>query len=211
MVYRHGTHPYLVTTHRKDLKQHKINYALFEGLVLQFLNGADWQKIAQSGQSTECLELLAKQEQIAREIDATEKVLHRYEQIIEDPNSTQFDRIQFKYRAGVEKAKKLQEERKILEANIASLNAGEQILYQTEGIDIYPVESHSKEGRLKLRLFLAERIERINLSFNVNVITDAPNIKGIEPGEYKIVAQIVFQNGANRWIFLNKDRAVLLS
>jgi hypothetical protein len=81
-----------------------------------------------------------------------------YEEIIEDPNSTQFDRIQFKYRASVEKAKKLQEERKILEANIASQNADEQILYQTEGIDIYPVDNHSKEGRLKLRLFLAERI-----------------------------------------------------
>jgi hypothetical protein len=38
----------------------------------------------------------------------------------------------------------------------------------------------SREGRMKLRLFLAERIERINLSFDVNVITTAPIIKGIE-------------------------------
>jgi hypothetical protein len=103
----------------------------------------------------------------------------------------------------------LQEQRRILEAQIASQISGSQILYQTEGTDIYPVDSDSREGRLKLRLFLPERIERINLSFGASVIT-APGVKDIEAGK-QTVAQIVFRNGANRWIFLNKDRAVLLS
>jgi hypothetical protein len=61
--------------------------------MLKFLNGADWVQIAQEGPSTECLGLLARQEQIAREIDDNDKVIQRNEQIIDDPNSKDFERI----------------------------------------------------------------------------------------------------------------------
>ena len=74
----------------------------------------------------------------------------------------------------------------------------------------YPQISHSKEGRLKLRLWLAERIERINLSFGVNVVT-TPDVTQVQAGEHKIEAEIVFRNGVNRWIFLTDKKAVLLS
>jgi hypothetical protein len=107
----------------------------------------------------------------------------------------------------VAKEKKLRKDFEVLKARIASQSAGSQILHQTEGIDIYATDSHSKEGRLKLRLWLAERIERINLSFGANVITTAPSIKGIESGEHKAVAQIVLRNGADRWIFFTDDKA----
>jgi hypothetical protein len=71
----------------------KLVYQLFESVMLKFLNGADWVQIAQEGHSTECLGLLARQEQIAREIDDNDKVIQRYEQIIDDPNSKDFERI----------------------------------------------------------------------------------------------------------------------
>ena len=69
MVYRYGTHhPCLVTTHRKSLRQHKISYARFEKIILEFLSSADWKAIAGDG-STIPAELLAKQESLARKIE----------------------------------------------------------------------------------------------------------------------------------------------
>jgi hypothetical protein len=193
MVYRHyNGFPCLVSTHRPDHKQHKISYPLFESIVLKFLTGADWRQIAQEGRSSECPELLARQEYLAHEIDDVDKLLQRYEQIIDDPNSKDFDRIRVKYRTAAEKARKLRDERKVLEAWIASQSAGSQILHQTEG-DIYATDGHSKEGRLKLRLWLAERILRIDFVF----------------GTGGLVVYVRFVNGADRLIDFRHTEPVL--
>jgi hypothetical protein len=40
-------------------------------------------------------------------------------------------------------------------------------------------------------------------------VKDNP-IKGLEAGEGKIVARLKFVNGAVKWAFIDKDRAVLL-
>jgi len=40
-------------------------------------------------------------------------------------------------------------------------------------------------------------------------VKDNP-IKGVEAGEGKIVARLKFVNGAVKWAFIDKDRAVLL-
>jgi hypothetical protein len=74
MVYRHGDSPYLVTTHRPNVRQHKINYALFEKIILEFLSSADWKEIHQDGSTEASTELLAQQESLAREIEDNEKV-----------------------------------------------------------------------------------------------------------------------------------------
>ena len=132
MVYRHGTHPYLVTTHRKSLRQHKINYALFEKIILEFLSSADWKAIHQDGSIGATTELLAKQESLAREIEDNEKVLKRYESLIDNPNSTGFERISNKYKAVVAKSKKLMDERAALETQIASQDRGSSLLLETK-------------------------------------------------------------------------------
>ena len=209
MVYRHGTHPYLVTTHRQSLRQHKINYALFEKIILEFLTSADWKAIHRDGSTEAATELLAKQESLAREIEDNEKVLKRYESLIDDPNSTEFERISDKYKTAVAKSKKLMEERATLEAQIASENSGSHLLLETKGIDIFPVGRTSKEDRLKLRLYLAQRIQRIDLTFGATVLTAGP-VKKVQKEEGKLVAKLTFVNGAVKWAFIDKDRAVLL-
>jgi DNA invertase Pin-like site-specific DNA recombinase len=209
MVYRHGTHPYLVTTHRKSLRQHKINYALFEKIILEFLSSADWKEIHQDGSTGATTELLAEQESLARKIEDNEKVLKRYESLIDDSNSTGFERISNKYKAAVTKSKELMEERAALETQIASQNSGSSLLFETKGIEIYRVSRTSKEDRLKLRLYLAQRVRRIDLTFGVTVLTAGP-VKSVQAGEGKIVAKLKFVNGAVKWAFIDKDRAVLL-
>jgi hypothetical protein len=146
MVYRHGTHPYVVTTHRKSLRQHKISYALFEKIMLEFLSSADWKAIAGDGSMIPA-ELLAKQESLARKIEDNAKILARYEALIDDPNSDQFERISDKYKALVAKSKKLAEERAALESQIGAQGARNSLLIETEEIDIYPVSRTSKEDR----------------------------------------------------------------
>ena len=208
MVYRHGTHPYVVTTHRKNLRQHKISYALFEKIMLEFLSSADWKAIAGDGSMIPA-ELLAKQESLAREIEDKAKILARYEALIDDPNSDHFERISDKYKALAAKSKKLAEEKAALESQIEGQNAGKSLLTETEGIDIYRVSRTSKEDRLKLRLYLAQRIQRIDLTFGATVLTAGP-VKNVQGGEGKIVAKLTFVNGAVKWAIIDKDRAVLL-
>jgi hypothetical protein len=77
IVYRYATtSPCLVTTHRKHVRSHKIHYATFERIMLEFLSAADWKAIAGEGTNIPA-DLLTKQESLAKEIDDTEKVLHR--------------------------------------------------------------------------------------------------------------------------------------
>jgi DNA invertase Pin-like site-specific DNA recombinase len=209
MVYRYGTHhPCLVTTHRKNLRQHKISYALFEKIMLEFLSSADWKAIARDGSMVPA-ELLAKQESLARKLEDNAKILARYETLIDDPNSDQFERISDKYKALVAKSKKLAEERVALESQIGAQSAGNSLLFETEEIDIYPVSRTSKEERLKLRLYLAQRIQRIDLTFGATILTAGP-VKNVQGGEGKIVAKLTFVNGAVKLAIIDKDRAVLL-
>jgi hypothetical protein len=91
--------------------------------------------------------------------------------LIDDPKSDQFERISDKYKALAAKSKKLAEERAALESQIGAQNAGNSLLLETEGIDIYSISKTSKEDRLKLRLYLAQRIQRIDLTFGVTVLT----------------------------------------
>jgi hypothetical protein len=165
MVYRYATtSPCLVTTHRKHVRSHKFHYATFERIMLEFLSAADWKAIAREGTNIPA-DLLTKQESLAKEIDDTEKVLHRYEAIVDDPDSDQFERIHAKFKATLTKSKQLAEERTALEAQIAAQDRAGKFIIETEGIDIYPVDRNTKEGRLKLRSYLAQRIERIDITF----------------------------------------------
>jgi hypothetical protein len=76
-----------------------------------------------------------------------------------------FERIHAKCKATLTKSKQLAEERTALEAQIAAQDRAGKFIIETEGIDIYPVDRNTKEGRLKLRSYLAQRIERIDITF----------------------------------------------
>jgi hypothetical protein len=130
--------------------------------------------------------------------------------LIDDPNSAEFKHIQDKYKAVVAKSKKLMEERATLEAQIGAQNNGSRLLFETDGVAIFRVGRTSKEDRLKLRLYLAQRIQRIDLTFGATVLIAGP-VKNVQGGEGKIVAKLTFLNGAVKWAFFDKDRAVLLS
>jgi hypothetical protein len=80
---------------------------------------------------------------------------------------------------------------------------------ESEGIAIYSVNRTSKEDRLKLRLYLAQRIQRIDLTFGATVLTGGP-VKNVQAGEGKIVAKLTFVNDAVKVAFIDKDRAVLM-
>ena len=102
------------------------------------------------------------------------------------------------------------EERATLEAQIGAQNNGSRLLFETDGVAIFRVGRSSKEDRLKLRLYLAQRIQRIDLTFNATVLTAGP-VKDVQAGEGRTVAKLTFTNGAVKWAIIDKDRAVLLS
>ena len=60
-------------------------------------------------------------------------------------------------------------------------------IFSTSEIDIINIDRHSKEGRLKLRSYLAQRIERISLTFDAQILGE-----GAITGSGKIVARLSF-------------------
>ena len=94
MVFRdfEGRYSCLVTTHRKNLRQHKISYRTFERILLGFLSATDWKAIARDGEKGVPTELLARQEVLAGLIDDNSKVLARYRTMISDPDFAGFER-----------------------------------------------------------------------------------------------------------------------
>jgi hypothetical protein len=213
MVYRqYGGFPSLVTTHRKNLKQHKISYPFFEKVMLECLSVADWKALSAESISPEAQELILRREKLAKELDNALKVRSRYESLLDDPEAATDERISEKYKASSKETKRLQEACSALEAEISANHSGSNLIADTEGIKIVRTDRRSVEGRTKLRLFLAQRIERIDLHFNARVITStSEKIMGVRPGEGQIVARILFVNRATKWAIIDKDRAVLLS
>lgn len=130
--------------------------------------------------------------------------------MIDDPKNDDFNQIQDKYKAVVAKSKKLMKERTTLQAQIGAQNNGSRLLFETDGVAIFRVGRTSREDRLKLRLYLAQRIQRIDLTFNATVLTAGP-VKDVQAGERRTVAKLTFISGAVKWAIIDKDRAVLLS
>jgi hypothetical protein len=97
MVYRdYDGHPHLVTTHRPNLRSHKISYPWFEKIMLSFLSHADWKEISRGNLDTES-QLRLKP--LAKELDDALKIRSRYESLLDDPESATDDQIGEKYKA----------------------------------------------------------------------------------------------------------------
>jgi hypothetical protein len=171
---------------------------------------ADWEAISREGVTPEDAKLLAHQEAIARKINENAQILARYEALIDDPGSKEFERIAVKYKAAVAQQKKWMAERAEIESKLATYRIGSKALAETNGIQLFSVSRATKEERLRIRYYLAQRIKRIDVTFNATVLTAGP-VKNIEAGEGRIVIKITFINGAQKWAFLDKERAVLMA
>jgi DNA invertase Pin-like site-specific DNA recombinase len=212
MVFRdYLGHPCLVTTHRKDLRQNKISYPLFEEVILRFLKSADWKELAKDDLGPEAQKLLLGREKLAKELDGALKIRSRYEALLDDPETATDDRINEKYKAASKEARRAQEACSALEAEISASRSGSALIAETKGIEITRTDRSSVEGRTKLRLFLAQRIERIEVTFRVEIIT-APSqtVPGIESGKGRILIRIIFKNGAHKLAILNGKKLARL-
>ena len=192
MTYKaYAGYPCLVTTYRKDLRQHKIQYRAFENAMLEFLSEADWKAISRDSDTPQNKQLFDRQEQLAKEIEDNAEILKRYEAMIDNPDSRTFLRIRNKYKLAVEESERLLEERTALEAEIAASHHAHDILSSTSGKEFTPRDRTSKEARLKLRLLIAQRVSQIDIHFGET----AKSIMGAEA-----LATIHFVNGAERWL-----------
>jgi DNA invertase Pin-like site-specific DNA recombinase len=212
MVYhQYDGHPYLVTTHRESLKSHKVAYPWFEKIILNFVTHADWKEIAGQGASPATQELISRRENLAKELDDALKIRSRYESLLDDPEAPTDDRIGEKYKAASRTVKRLEGERSALEAEISSSRNGSELI--SEDFDLVSIDTQSAEGRTKLRLFLAQRIARIDLDFKATITaSDDPDKRppGVRPGKVQIKATLNFINGAKMYALIDGQTAVIL-
>ncbi len=213
MVFRnYDGHPCLVTTWREHLRSHKISYSLFEDAMLRFLSRADWKSLSEEGLSPETQELTFRREASAKELDDALKIRSRYESLLDDPEAATDDRINDKYKAAAVRVKRLQEARNALEAEISASRSESETIAGTKGIEFVRADRHSVEGRTKLRLFLSQRIERIDLTFKVEfLMAPDPNcmIAGIRPGKGQTIARVKFKNGTEKMAVFDGKKATL--
>jgi hypothetical protein len=203
MFYRgYESHPCLVSTYRKDLRSHKVQYPVFEAAFLKFLSEADWKAIASENASPANAQLRAQLEAVAKAITDNERVLARYESILDDPESKDSERINSKYQAAVKESGRLAAERAKLEGEISATTVGGEQLASTTASDF---SLRKTEDRLKLRLRIAQRVERIDFTFGTVPITlDGKPLSG------HTVAIIHFINGALRGILFHGERVLIL-
>lgn len=212
MVFRnYDGYPCLVTTWREHLRTHKISYSLFEDAMLRFLSRADWKSLSEEGLSPETQELTFRREALAKELDDALKIRSRYESLPDDPEAATDNRINDK-KAAAARVKRLQEGRSALESEISASRSGSEIIAGTKGIEFVRADRHSVEGRTKLRLFLSQRIERIDLTFKVEfLMAPDPNrvIAGIRPGKGQTIAKVKFKNGTEKMAVFDGKKATL--
>ena len=198
----------LVSTHRKQLREHRIPYRIFENAMLEYLSTADWKSLSQQEEDPKTTELIERREALAREIDDTTKVLSRYEAILDDPDSTGLDRVVDKYRAAAARSQRLLQERSSLEAEIAAAGNSHAAIAATEGPEFILTERSSPERRLQLRLLIAQRIERIDLVWSPTVL--GADKLGLPKKPYA-VATVRFRNGASQTVvFPTRESALVL-
>jgi hypothetical protein len=219
MVFRNfeGGYSYIVTTHRKNLRQHKVNYRTFERIMLEFLSAADWKAIAREGEKGVPTELLARQEVLAGLIDDNSKVLGRYRAMIADPDFAGFDSVKSDYKGALLESWRLVEERTALKAQIDACCRANETITETKGIDMYAAGRGSKEDRLKLRLYLGQRIKRIDIDFkaeykgNLAIFQFGGGGRFVEinPGRLPegkgMVANVTFSNNAERLVIFTRE------
>ena len=200
-----------VTTYRKEVRANKISYPLFEYVIMRFLEATDWKALADDGLNPD---LKKRREMVAKELDSALKVRSRYEALLDDAERDVDGYTLGKYKSASAEVKRLQSAYSALEAEISANRSGSELLATTKGIEIARIYHDSDEGRSKLRLFLAQRIERIHISFNVEILSAEPDpnrsIAGISPGQKQTLIRIAFRGGAQKLAILNGKKLTAL-
>jgi hypothetical protein len=199
----------LVTTHRETYRQNKIRYDLFEKAVLTYLSKADWEAIRDSGESSGSRLLADQIEALAKEIDDNNVVLSRYEEILDDPKNKDSSRIKDKYTLAVAKGEALLARRVQLEDKLNASRTGSEALSEYHGFITMITSKEQEESRTRLRLEIAKRITKIDLSFGPNLLGAALiNL----PEKPFAIATIHFRNGVFKLIvFPTPDKGVVLN
>jgi hypothetical protein len=205
MVYKkYERWPCLVSSYRKQLREHRIPYWIFEDAMLEYLSTADWKSLSQQEEDPKTTELVERREALAREIDDTTRVLGRYEAILDDPDSTGVERITAKYKAAAARSQRLLHERSSLDAEIAAAGNSHAAIAATEGPEFIVIERSSPERRLRLRMLIAQRIERIDLVWSPTIF-GAENIGS--PEKPFAVATVRFRNGASQMVVFPSSKS----
>jgi hypothetical protein len=146
-------------------------------------------------------------------LDAALKVRSRYEALLDDPESAADDRVNEKYKEASKRVKRAQEAYDAIEAEISVARSGSELLAGTKRPEIMRFHLTTEEGRTKLRLFLAQRIERIEVNFNVEILS-APDpdrtVANISPGKGQTLIRIIFKGGAERLAVQNGKKLTAL-
>ncbi len=207
MTYRsYSGHPCLVTTYRKEVRQNKISYSVFEDVLLRFLKTADWKALADDRVNPE---LKKRRATLAKDLDSALKIRSRYEALLDDAERDVDDYTLGKYKAASAEVKRLEPVYSALQAEISATRTGSDLIAKTKGIELVRIDRDSDEGRSKLRLFLAQRIERIEISFNTTILSAPdPNrtLDGVSPGKGQTLVRIIFKGGAQKLAILDASR-----
>ena len=206
MIYKQvAERSYLVSSDRAKFRTHKMRYPIFEKVMLRLLDDIDYAALTEAATPSDEEQKLQLKDTCAQ-IMELERLRRRYLRVIEGEEEPD-EEIVGKYRAAGVELKKLQTKKELLERAISSTAAP-----KLNKIPVIEIPSQ-EEYNLRLKDEIRKRVARIQLAFNAQVIT-APNpeeVANVRPGKGKIVAQITFTNGAVKWAFIDKDRAVLLS
>src|SRR5271166_491736 len=206
MIYKQvAERSYLVSSDRAKFRTHKMRYPIFEKVMLRLLDDIDYAALTEAATPSDEEQKLQLKDTCAQ-IMELERLRRRYLRVIEGEEEPD-EEIVGKYRAAGVELKKLQTKKELLERAISSTAAP-----KLNKIPVIEIPSQ-EECNLRLKDEIRKRVARIQLAFNAQVIT-APNpekVANVRSGKGKIVAQITFTNGAVKWAFIDKDRAVLLS
>ena len=187
---------YLISKNRKKFRTHKIHYELFKQATLHLLNDIDWQALTNSSNPKLKADLDEVDALIARNADK----LRRYSRLLEVDNEAP-EMLLRKIKEAEKNAKELQTRRAEIESQFKHNSV------VADGIPTIVIDGTPEEQALRLRYEIRRRVERIEITFNAEVLGGEQ--VGITPGKHTMV-KVVFVNGAIKWAVIQGNRAVLL-
>jgi hypothetical protein len=165
------------------------------------LNDLDWKLLLKDARPIND-ELQMKLDRVTEKIAETEKLRRRYLRVIEGDDEPD-DSLIHKYKEAGKTLKELASQKQVLDNRLGQIPA-----LNLSKIPVLELTSE-QEYHLILRDEIRKRVERIELTFNAEVIGGEQ--VGITPGAGKLLVKVLFVNGAVKWAVIEGNRAVLLT
>jgi hypothetical protein len=156
-------------------------------------------------------QLKADFDKISSEIDRTNRVLERNRRIIDDPDTPLSTTLLDSVSRAETKLGEFIRLREHLNHQLEELRTSSATISDPETLLAAIASRKDNEVRLRLKAEIRKRVARINLHFNVEIITSTEKaIANVKPGKAKVVAWVQFVNGVSRTIVLQDDKIILL-